>query len=304
MFYPYSVEAFVSGLIQACNDSLRAVVSGQTLIFFGLKIGRRRYYDRDAASQGTNVLKPGQTKETLVVQESDLPGNIDLLIRDAVAVERNIKVIAYTVIPVTEAGLRRISQLVLEKYKKTDLLPTVSMILKELALNAAKANFKRIMFESRKLELDNEADYELGMRDFRAAISEDWAWEYGRQSKNLNRCVEILFNYNRERLIIKVVNDFPLSRKEEIRVRQKLAAAMQYDDIGEFFANCGDETEGAGLGLVLIMTALKSYGIDPHAFTIYVNGKDQTVASLEIPFNHAYQITLHRSHFRTEQEKQ
>lgn len=242
-------------------------------------------------------------QETLVITETDLPGHIDHLIRDAIAVENNIKVIAYTVIPVTETGLRRISELVLEKYDKSDLLPTVSMILKELALNAAKANFKRIMFESRKLDLDNDTDYELGMRDFKAAISEDWALEYGRRSKKLNRRVEILFNYNQERFIIKVVNNFPMSQKEELRVRQKLAAAMQYDDIGEFFANCGDETEGAGLGLVLIMTALKSYGIDPHAFTMYVNGKDQTVASLEIPLNNAYQITRHRSHKETHEEK-
>lgn len=237
-----------------------------------------------------------------MLQEADLPGNIDLLIREAIAAENNIKVIAYTVIPVTETGLRRISELVLEKYHKSELLPTVAMILKELALNAAKANFKRIMFEMRKLDLENDADYESGMRDFKAAISEDWAIEYGRRSKKLNRRVEILFNYNTDRLLIKVVNNFPLSQKEEIRVREKLAAAMQYEDIGDFFANCGDETEGAGLGLVLIMTALKSYGIDPHAFTIYVNGKDQTVASLEIPLSHSYQIKRHRPHHKTKQE--
>ena len=78
---------------------------------------------------------------------------------------------------------------------------------------------------------------------------------------------------------------------------------MQYEDIGDFFANCGDETEGAGLGLVLIMTALKSYGIDPHAFTIYVNAKDQTVASLEVPLSSSYQIRRNRLPHITQQEK-
>jgi hypothetical protein len=258
---------------------------------------------RHASPQARIVLNPRKQKETLVLHEAELPGNIDALIRKAIAGENNIKVIAYTVIPVTETGLRRISELVLEKYSKSDLLPTVAMILKELALNAAKANFKRILFAMRRLDLENDADYERGMRDFKAAISEEWAIEYGRRSKQLNRRVEILFSYNAERLLINVVNNFPLSQKEEIRVRQKLAAAMQYEDIGDFFANCGDETEGAGLGLVLIMTALKSYGIDPHAFTIYVNAKDQTVASLEVPLSSSYQIRRHRLPHITQQEK-
>jgi len=263
--------------------------------FFWPEIRIRLLLVRCASPQAKLVLKPRRKKRTIVIHEADLPGNIDQLIRRAIADEHNIKVIAYTVMPVTETGLRRISELVLEKYHKADLLPTGAMILKELALNAAKANFKRIMFEMRKLDLENDADYERGMRDFKAAISEERAIEYGRRSKKLNRRIEILFDYDAERLLIKVQNNFPLSQKEEIRVRQKLAAAMKYEDIGDFFANCGDETEGAGLGLVLIMTALKSYGIDPHAFTIYVNGKDQTVASLEVPLSSGYQISRHRS---------
>lgn len=226
-----------------------------------------------------------------MITEADLPDKIEALIQHAVAENKLIKVIAYTVIPMTETGLRRISEVVLDKYNKLEILPAVVMILKELALNAAKANFKRILFQSKNLDLENLDDYEIGMKEFKELLSEDWAVEYGKKSKKINLHVEIKFNYNEQRLLLQVINNFPLSQTEEARVREKLKMAMRYEDIGQFFMECGDETEGAGLGLVLIMTALKSFDIDPHAFTIFTNKKNQTVARIEFPLQPGYTIS-------------
>jgi hypothetical protein len=61
---------------------------------------------------------------------------------------------------------------------------------------------------------------------------------------------------------------------------------MGYNDIAEFYldqAMSGGETEGAGLGLALIIILLKGENVDPKYFRIMID-KERTVARMEIPF--------------------
>jgi len=48
-----------------------------------------------------------------------------------------------------------------------------------------------------------------------------------------------------------------------------------------------DNTEGAGLGIALIMILLKNEGIDPNLFRI-ITHPDRTIARVEIPFSENY----------------
>ncbi|EMJ89562.1 hypothetical protein LEP1GSC196_0799 [Leptospira meyeri serovar Semaranga str. Veldrot Semarang 173] len=59
---------------------------------------------------------------------------------------------------------------------------------------------------------------------------------------------------------------------------------MVYDDIAQFYMDNADTTEGAGLGLALILIMLKGEGIDPNFFRIII-GEDSTIARLEIPLS-------------------
>ena len=51
-----------------------------------------------------------------------------------------------------------------------------------------------------------------------------------------------------------------------------------------------DNTEGAGLGIALIMILLKNENVDPNLFRI-ITGKEQPIARVEIPFSENY-ITI------------
>lgn len=59
---------------------------------------------------------------------------------------------------------------------------------------------------------------------------------------------------------------------------------MMYDDIAQFYIDNADTSEGAGLGLALILIMLKGEGIDPNFFRIII-GEDSTIARLEIPLS-------------------
>jgi hypothetical protein len=63
--------------------------------------------------------------------------------------------------------------------------------------------------------------------------------------------------------------------------------SMSYNDIAEFYMDNMDNTEGAGLGIALIMIMMKSEGLDPALFRIGTL-EDRTIARVEIPFNAEY----------------
>jgi hypothetical protein len=65
---------------------------------------------------------------------------------------------------------------------------------------------------------------------------------------------------------------------------------MGYNDIAEFYMDNMDNTEGAGLGIALIIILLKNDSIDPNLFRI-ITKADKTVARIEIPFTPDY-VTL------------
>ena len=67
----------------------------------------------------------------------------------------------------------------------------------------------------------------------------------------------------------------------------KLHAGMQYEDLVAFYMDNADNTEGEGMGLVMIILMLKGENIDPGNFRIEAY-EDKTSARLEIPFNENY----------------
>lgn len=202
--------------------------------------------------------------------------------------EKKLVVRAYGVIPPTEKFMRASVAHILKKFHRPDLAPAVAMIIKELTVNAAKANFKKILFQENNIDVNNPSDYERGMQMFREAISETMSMEYGLKAKKASLNVTASFDFDKDRLIVEIRNNLAMTQQEEARVRNKLRQAMECEDVAEFMMEHVDETEGAGLGIILSLAALKSLAIDPHVLSISTNYQDLTVARLEIPLSADY----------------
>ncbi len=217
-----------------------------------------------------------------------IPEKLKTAVDHAIEHENLIRIRAYAVISATETGLSYIVEQILGKYHREDMLGPVYTSVKELSLNGAKANFKRILFDDEKIDGDNDSEYEKGMLLFKERLNENWVLEYGKKARERSLFVDIFFDFNPQRLILEVVNNRPISRKEDVRIREKFLTAMRYDDIAQFYMEGGDSSEGAGMGIVLVTMMLKAQDIDPHLFTIRSDYREKTLARVEFPLAHDY----------------
>ena len=156
----------------------------------------------------------------------------------------------------------------------------------KLFKKACKANQKRVFFEERGYNISDSQQYAVGNEEYKKIFSEEMALEYGikAKAKGLYCLIDFLFDENG--LTIEVSNNTTITPQEEASMREKLKKAMGYNDIAEFYldqAMSGGETEGAGLGLALIIILLKGENVDPKYFRIMID-KERTVARMEIPF--------------------
>lgn len=186
-----------------------------------------------------------------------------------------------------EENIQKAIELILDKLTHNTLVPTLYTIIKELAINACKANQKRIFFEERGLDISNSEHYSRGLLDYKQSFSEIMSEEYGAKAKKKGYYCLINFNYSNDGITVEVINNTPIAEQEEKSLREKLEKGMAYDDIAQFYMDNADNAEGAGLGLALILIMLKGEGIDPKYFRIII-GREETTARLEIPLSNDF----------------
>lgn len=218
---------------------------------------------------------------------------------EAIDSQKTIRVRLFALLQHTEQELNSIVTKILEKYNRADLLGAVYTSVKELALNGAKANIKRILFSELEVNPDDEESYSNGMKVFKSKLTEEFIAEYATKAKDSHLYVDVTFDFSPDRLIIEVVNNSAMSEKEDLRVREKFLKGSKYDNIAEYYLDMQDNVEGAGMGIILILMLLKAEGIDPHSFTVQSDNVTKTLARMEIPLSKEHVST--RSKFQKEE---
>jgi hypothetical protein len=208
----------------------------------------------------------------------DVEKNLQIAVDDG----KVIKVISYAMSSDVENTLDKIITTILDKYERADLKSLVYTCTKELAINGTKANLKRIFFEERNLDINNEADYEKGIELYKINMREELSILYGKKAKRNGLFVKISFVHTEDTLRIEVTNNTPIIPQEENRLRVKLANTMKYDDLMAYYLDNADDTEGSGMGIALIIILLKGENIDPNLFRIMTDS-ETTTARIEIP---------------------
>lgn len=214
-----------------------------------------------------------------------------------------VSLVTYYLTDYGEMVLNMIADRILSRYNRPELTDLIYTALKELVMNATKANLKRIIITEEGLNPDDPEDYEKGMRLFKANLPEKRINQFRPKFRIHDLPVKVRFDYRPYLAMrIRITNRFPLLSREEERVREKFKHAGNYSDLVQFYMDHGDESEGAGMGLTLVVILMSQLGIDRRLFNVYSHPDTaETVASLEIPLAEHYESE--RQRFDRERER-
>jgi putative nucleotidyltransferase with HDIG domain len=189
----------------------------------------------------------------------------------------------YTLPHETETYIDQILEVFLKETGYESIVTPISYCVKELAVNAKKANTKRVYFKEKDLDLNNPSDYEIGMKNFKVETLNNID-HFLEIQKADGLYVKLVLRTKSGTLTISVHNNVEITRKEQMRVFDRIARSRAFDSMEEAFAAVLDNTEGAGLGIVILILMLKKIGLDEEAFELeFENG--ETIARIVIPLD-------------------
>ena len=169
----------------------------------------------------------------------------------------------------------------LHEIQRPEMQNFLSYVINELAANAEKANAKRVFFASKNLDINDEADYEKGMRLFKADMIANLDY-YLELQKERGLYIKIILLCSGNDLIIEVRNNTELAKTELKRILDKLACARKYSALEDVIPESVDDSEGAGLGIRISIVMLRKIGMPDDNFSVLVeNG--ETIMRMVIP---------------------
>ncbi len=171
---------------------------------------------------------------------------------------------------------------ILARYDLIYLIDSLVTVLREIVTNAIKANSKRYYFKQKALDINDPASYQKGIANFK----DDIMLSFTELEDELNMSdyyAKIKISKVENKMRLEVDNNVPIHPVELERINSRIAKAKKYQDFTEAYDEIYDDTEGAGLGLVLTLLLLKNTGIGADSFSI--NSDDKlTTARVDIPF--------------------
>jgi len=209
-------------------------------------------------------------------------------ILEGVNAGKRIIFLCYTLAASMERQLDFVTAAVLKRYERQELQSTIYSCLKEIVVNATRANARFVYFQEKGLDESNPEEYKQGQAMLKQELSESWIQEYGGKARNRGLKVQVAFEHEASGLRLWVYNDTDMLPADEKRVRERLREGMSYDDLVSFYMTNADEGEGAGMGLVMNLLLLKGEKINPALFRVgVIDGK--TMARIEIPFHDGFE---------------
>ncbi len=167
--------------------------------------------------------------------------------------------------------IRKIISLLLARQNLEILTPEIYTCLKELAINASKANYKKLYDKhiTSKDGLTEQNDYHKFLKMFRDEISEHGNTNLLELARKEDQFINIIFQSTIDSIGIWVTNNANISVVEKRQLLSKLKGHI-FDD--NSFENLDDDLmEGAGFGINLILNVLRQYteGKEPLQVVFY-----------------------------------
>lgn len=211
------------------------------------------------------MINEAHRRQILVAQESQRP----------------LVITTHTFLPNAQGYVDRLLKLFLDELGVPALFEPLSFCVRELAVNAKKANTKRLYFEVRNLDPKNPEDYHRGMASFKRDTLDDQD-QYLRLLKDRGHTIRIEFLKWQNSCSVAVRNNVEVLPSELDRVRDKIEKAQRYVSLEDALGEVLDESEGAGLGIVVLILMLRRLGFSGDFFQFYTMG-GETVARIILP---------------------
>ncbi len=161
------------------------------------------------------------------------------------------------------------------------LLDSIVTVLREIIANAVKANAKRYYFKKLNLNINDDNAYAEGMKNFK--MDQMYAGTLDDELKNTDYRVILTIQLENKGVRVIVENNAVILPEELKRINLRIQKSEEYDDFTETYNDIYDETEGAGLGIVLSILLLKNIGIKKNVISITSNDKT-TQSAFELPY--------------------
>jgi hypothetical protein len=223
---------------------------------------------------------------------NNVPEDFKAVVEKALSQGKKISMITHVIGDVGEAKLKYIIYKVINKYNREDLMELLYTAAKELIVNSTKAAIKRMIFQEMGLNINDPEEYSKGMEQFKGQLNDRKFPFYRKRMKTNKYFIKITFTYTEKLITLSIINNFPLLRIEEDRIREKLQAAKKFDNLFEFFMEHGDNTEGAGMGITMVEILLSQSGFDRNLFSIYSSSQQmETTAKVDLPITEESKAT-------------
>jgi hypothetical protein len=202
-------------------------------------------------------------------------------VNKAIKMEVPLVMTTYTLPRKVEQYIEQVVTLFLDYVKQSRLRDNVIYCIQELVVNAKKANTKRVYFIDRGLDLNNQNDYEKGMSTFKDDTLNNINY-YLELQRQQDLYIKLILHLKDNIITIEVRNNTTITTMEMDRIRKRLDKAREYDSMEEAMVNLLDDSEGAGLGLIMLVVMLKQMGLGANSFDILKNDSE-TIARIVIP---------------------
>lgn len=157
----------------------------------------------------------------------------------------------------------------------------ISFIVKEMVNNANKSNLKSVYFKLHNLNINSKEDYISNIHAFKEELERNPELLYD-QVNRMSLWIELSFSVENNHFIITVINNRTLTAFEKERIKAKYEEVEQYKELNSSLLNSVDTSEGAGLGIILILLMLKKIGLNSSYLKIF-DQQGNTVTKLLIP---------------------
>ncbi|MBP5519632.1 MAG: hypothetical protein J6X84_03525 [Treponema sp.] len=200
-------------------------------------------------------------------------------IRISVKERKPVDFFCYTLTPEQKDRFLKILSVFLKECNQLHLYNYLSYCLFELLDNASKANAKRIFFKDHNLDINNETDYENGMKDFKKTLIDNGQYYQDRLEAGELR-VHLLLSAD-DVITVTVTNNTKITDSEFKRIQEKIQKTKLFQTFADAVSDI-DQTEGSGLGIITVLVMLKKLGLDAKNLK-FITSDNETIATIEIP---------------------